>query len=92
MLGVRRRMWNWRRRRISTVFEYVRIVEAAFFWYTFGWEKAAFFNRRLEYEKIGRESAMDNMKDVFAEYQRIYQEILGSFYPAKNSIGLYQKI
>ena len=49
-------------------------------------------NRRLEYEKIGRESAMDNMKDVFAEYQRIYQEILGSFYPAKNSIGLYQKI
>ncbi len=92
MMGVRRRMLNWRRRRISTVFEYVRIVEAAFFWYTFGWEKAAFFNRRLEYEKIGRESAMDNMKDVFAEYQRIYQEILGSFYPAKNSIGLYQKI
>ena len=35
---------------------------------------------------------MDNMKVVFSEYQSIYKEILGSFYPAKNSIGLYQKI
>ena len=34
MTGVRRRMWNWQRRRISTIFEYIWIVRAAFFWYT----------------------------------------------------------
>ena len=33
MMGVRMR--NWRRRRIWTIFECVRIVGAAFFWYTF---------------------------------------------------------
>ena len=41
MMGVRRRMWNWQRRRISTVFEYVRIVEAAFFWYNIKQRKVA---------------------------------------------------
>lgn len=41
-MGVRRRMWNWQRRRISTIFEYVRIVGAAFFWYTEWRGKAAF--------------------------------------------------
>ncbi len=35
MMGVGRRMWNWLRRRILTIFERVRIVGAAFFWYTY---------------------------------------------------------
>ena len=41
MMGVRRHMWNWLRRRISIIFEYVRIAEATFFWYTIYLEKVA---------------------------------------------------
>ena len=41
MMRVRRRMWNWLRRRISTIFKLVRIVGAAFFWYTIYLEKVA---------------------------------------------------
>lgn len=41
MMGVRRLMWNWQRRRISIIFEYVRIVGAVFFWYTLCQEGAA---------------------------------------------------
>ena len=34
---------------------------------------------------------MDNINEVFAEYQGIYQKILGSFYPAKNSTGFPER-
>ncbi len=34
---------------------------------------------------------MDNINDVFAEYQGIYQKILDSFYPAKNSTGFPER-
>lgn len=34
MMEVRRCMWNWLRKRISMIFEYVRIVGAVFSWYT----------------------------------------------------------
>lgn len=34
---------------------------------------------------------MDNINDVFGEYQGIYKKILGSFYPAKNSTGFQER-
>lgn len=86
-MGVRMR--NWLRRRISTIFEYVRIVGAAFFWYTFMGKKAAFLT--MDWSIRNGERAMDSINDVFVEYQGIYKKILGSFYPAKNSTGFPER-
>lgn len=56
-MGVRRRMWNWLRRRISIIFERVRIVEAAFFWYTL-WQVKVMFSSMINREGFGMKNIL----------------------------------